>query len=239
MGARREDGQEGSLGERSGALDVGAIFDAHGAYVARALRCLGVRDQDLPDVCQEVFLVVQRRGAELDGRASMRTWLYAICIRKALAVRRDAARRRAREAPSVDEPPGEGTPQDELERTRKLAQAIAILDGIAEEKRVVFVLYEVEQLAMPEIAQMVGPAGRSRASPSGPRASSRCRAIRSGPSTASTGRTSSRTTASRSPRSAPADHRAATNSRPSSSGYGRSFGSVAVAARSSFAIAAG
>ncbi|UJR82220.1 RNA polymerase sigma factor [Sandaracinus amylolyticus] len=162
MDAGREDGLEVALAAAraravgAGGVDVGAVFDAHGKYVARVLRCLGVRDQELADVCQEVFLVVQRRLRELDGRASLRTWLYAICVRKALAARRDAARRRAREAPETSEPIGERTPQDELERTRRLAQAIEILGGIAEDKRAVFVLYEVEQLPMPEVAEIVG-----------------------------------------------------------------------------------
>ncbi|MDQ3036443.1 MAG: RNA polymerase sigma factor [Myxococcota bacterium] len=143
---------------RAGAGEVGAIFDAHGAYVARVLRCLGVRDQELPDACQEVFVVVQRRLHELDGRAALRTWLYAICVRKALGLRRDAARRRSREVgePSeASEPRTESTPEDELERTRKLAQALGILEEIAEEKRVVFVLYEVEQLPMSDVAEIV------------------------------------------------------------------------------------
>ena len=144
---------------RAGAGDVGAIFDAHGAYVARALRCLGVRDQELADACQEVFLVVQRRLHELEGRAAMRTWLYAICMRKALGLRRDAARRRGREAgepTAATEPRTESTPHEELERTRKLAQALAILESIADEKRLVFVLYEVEQLPMSEVAEIAG-----------------------------------------------------------------------------------
>jgi RNA polymerase sigma-70 factor (ECF subfamily) len=143
---------------RAGAGEVGAIFDAHGAYVARALRCLGVRDQELGDACQEVFLVVHRRVHELEGRAAMRTWLYAICVRKALSMRRDAARRRSREAgepTEATEPRTEQTPEAELERTRKLAQALGILEEVAEDKRVVFVLYEVEQLPMSEVAEIV------------------------------------------------------------------------------------
>ena len=136
--------------------DLGAIFDEHAPYVVRVLRCLGVREQELPDACQEVFLVVQRRLPEFEGRASMRTWLYGICLRKALGLRRDAARRRKRgEVPLEPSVAAEPTPHEELEKLRRLQQALAILSGIGEEKRAVFVLFEVEQLPMPEIAELL------------------------------------------------------------------------------------
>lgn len=141
--------------DRASSASVGAVFDEHGAYVGRVLRCLGVRDQELPDAIQEVFLVVQRRYHELDGRGKIRSWLYAICIHKALSVRRDAARRRMRESGLEIEPEHDHTPHDDLERTRRLAQAVEILGGLGDDKRAVFVLYEVEQLPMAEVAEIV------------------------------------------------------------------------------------
>ena len=71
-------------------------------------------------------------------------------------MRRDAARRRMREAGIEVDPEHDVTPHDELERTRRLAQAIEILGGIGEDKRIVFVLYEVEQLPMAEVADIIG-----------------------------------------------------------------------------------
>jgi RNA polymerase sigma-70 factor (ECF subfamily) len=138
--------------------ELAEVFDAHAPFVARALRCLGVHDGELADACQEVFLVVHRRLAGFEGRSSLRTWLYAICVRQAFRVRRRTARRR--EEPMAEPPvpaaaDGE-TPQEELERRRALASALRILDRLEEGKRVVFVLYEVEQLPMAEIAEAIG-----------------------------------------------------------------------------------
>jgi RNA polymerase sigma-70 factor (ECF subfamily) len=137
--------------------DVRELFDAHGAYVCRTLRCLGVGERELGDVCQEVFLVVHRRLPEFEGRASIRTWLYAICLRRALAHRRKAARLREE---AVPEPPDrisdEPAPDDEMARAQKLALALEVLARIDEERRAVFVLYEVEQLPMSEVAEIVG-----------------------------------------------------------------------------------
>ncbi|MCB9594098.1 MAG: sigma-70 family RNA polymerase sigma factor [Sandaracinaceae bacterium] len=153
---------DASVGEkaRTGTADADAevtpelteVFDAHAAYVGRTLRCLGVRDREIADAIQEVFLVVHRRLPELRKPSALRSWLYAICVRKAMALRRRAARRREDSMPEVPEAVDGRTPHDELVRTRALAAAIEILEDLDDDKRAVFVLYEVEQLPMREIA---------------------------------------------------------------------------------------
>ncbi len=135
---------------------VERVFREHGAYVARALRCLGVRERELPDACQEVFLVVHRRLDEFEGKASIRTWLYSICVRRAMSARRRAARRREDATPVVPEPEGESkSPHDHVERRRALSAAMKILERLDDDKRAIFVLYEVEQLPMSEVAEVL------------------------------------------------------------------------------------
>ena len=70
------------------------VFDEHAAYVFRVLRYLGVRDADLQDVCQEVFITVHRKIDSFEGRSSVRTWLYRISQRAASDYRRRAYVRR-------------------------------------------------------------------------------------------------------------------------------------------------
>jgi RNA polymerase sigma-70 factor (ECF subfamily) len=64
------------------------LFDLHAAFVWRVLARHGVPRRELEDGCQEVFLVLYRRAAELDGRSSLRTWLYGVAVRVALGMRR-------------------------------------------------------------------------------------------------------------------------------------------------------
>ena len=66
------------------------IFDEHARYIWRTLRHLGIPEADAPDLCQEVFVTVHRRLASFEGRSSLRTWLYGICIRVASEHRRYA-----------------------------------------------------------------------------------------------------------------------------------------------------
>jgi RNA polymerase sigma-70 factor (ECF subfamily) len=136
--------------------DLAAVFDAHAAYVGRALTCLGIRERELPDAMQEVFIVAHRRLHELERPAALRSWLYAICLRKAMTFRRRAARSREDACAEPPEQSAADSPHDELERTRALAVALEILDELEHDQRAVFVLYEVEQLPMCEVAEAVG-----------------------------------------------------------------------------------
>src|SRR5438105_4214125 len=64
------------------------VFDEHARYVIRALRHLGIKEADVEDVAQEVFVTVHRKLPEFEGRSKLRTWLYAICLRVASDHRR-------------------------------------------------------------------------------------------------------------------------------------------------------
>jgi RNA polymerase sigma-70 factor (ECF subfamily) len=131
------------------------VFDAHASYVMRTLRCLGVPERELEDARQDVFEVVARRLGELGDPSAIRAWLYGICVRKALSRRRTAARRRE-DLVESDARASEPTQEGHVDRTRALAWALAVLEALDDDKRAVFVLYEVEQLTMAEVAAVVG-----------------------------------------------------------------------------------
>jgi len=131
------------------------IFREHARYLWRALLGLGVRAGDVDDACQDVFLVVHRRLPEFDGRA-LRSWLYAICLRVASDYRRSA---RVRNEVTVDEPPDTHASPKQLESvfTRELGERLLLaLDQLDEDKRAAFVLYEIEELPLREVADALG-----------------------------------------------------------------------------------
>lgn len=132
------------------------IFEAHAPYVWRALRSLGVAERDADDACQEVFVVVHRRLPEFEPRANLRTWLYAICLRAASDYRRRACVRREQ---MTDAPPDVTAPADQHERVERTWARDALdraLERLDDEKRDVFVLYEIEGLSIAEVAEVVG-----------------------------------------------------------------------------------
>lgn len=129
-----------------------ALFAEHAPFVWRVLKRHGVRERDLEDACQEVFVVVHRRLHEFDGRAAMRTWIYGIAVRVALAARRRAhVRREAPEETAPEQVEAEGS-FEHTARRELFALAQAALLQMSDEKREVFALYELEGLTMAEVA---------------------------------------------------------------------------------------
>ena len=138
------------------ALDTGRIFKECAPYAWRVLRRLGVPEADIEDVCQEVFVVVHRKLPEFEQRSSVKTWVYGICVRTVSDYRKRMGRRRE---VVTDEPPEQVStfdPQREYSVRQARLQLDRVLDSLDEDKRSVFVLYEIEQLAMNEVAQAVG-----------------------------------------------------------------------------------
>jgi RNA polymerase sigma-70 factor (ECF subfamily) len=138
-------------GERLGAEQ---LFRAHAEFISAFLHRLGVREADVDDVVQEVFMVAHRKGGYVPGPAKPRSWLAAIAVRLAAASRRKNARRR--------EDPGDETfgalsdvgpdPQTTLELRQSLDRVQRALDTLDLDHRAVFVLYEIEGTSCGDIA---------------------------------------------------------------------------------------
>src|SRR4051794_4774306 len=71
-----------------------ALYEAHAAFVWRCLRRFGVREADLSDLTQKVFLTAFVRLPVFEGRSALSSWLFGICQRQASDYRRSAPVRR-------------------------------------------------------------------------------------------------------------------------------------------------
>jgi RNA polymerase sigma-70 factor, ECF subfamily len=131
------------------------IFAEHASFVWRTLRRLGVREADVDDLCQDVFVVVHKKLAEFEARSSIRTWLYGICVRTASDYRRSARVRNEEVTSAVPEQSIPAEQHQAVERRRALERLDAVLDQLDDDKRAVFVLYEIERLSMSEVAEAV------------------------------------------------------------------------------------
>jgi len=127
------------------------VFRAEAANVGRTLRYLGVREASIDDACQEVFLVVHRRlGDVTDG--AVRPWIRQICVNVARNQRRTISRRREAVMDTPPEVVLPATQHGAVEQRQLRERLLTLLEDLSEEQRTVFVLYEIEQLAMPEVA---------------------------------------------------------------------------------------
>jgi len=131
------------------------IYREHADFVWRVLHSLGVADAHRDDAFHEVFMVVHRRLADYDGRASMSTWLFGITRNVVLHHRRSQARhlRRVEVAPEPLAGPG---PDELVAHAEARALIERFLATLSEDHRVAFVLAEIEGLKVPEMAEQLG-----------------------------------------------------------------------------------
>lgn len=144
-----------ALSSRAPVAAFDEVYRCYVHVVWRALSGLGVRGADLHDACQEVFVVVHRRLPGFDGRHKVSTWIHAICVRVALAFRRRTAARREVLVDQAPEGVAQGTPEQVLDARQSMAALGRILDVLDEDKRAVFVLYELQEMSMREVAEAV------------------------------------------------------------------------------------
>lgn len=128
-----------------------ALFDAHFDFVWRSLRRLGVPEATVDDATQEVFLVLSRRLDDVELGCE-KSFLFSTALRVASTARRSHARRGAHDD-SVDElVDGAPSPSDVVDRQNARRVLDRVLAALDLDLRAVFVLYELEEMTMAEIA---------------------------------------------------------------------------------------
>lgn len=134
--------------------DLQRLFRQNYDRVWRLLRGLGVQSDRVDDATQQVFLVFAERRRDV-AAGSENAFLYGTALRVAHNLRCA----RAREVPSeVDEVERPDSPSaDELSDQKRARDLLdRILDQMPPELRTVFVLYELEEFTVPEIAEFAG-----------------------------------------------------------------------------------
>jgi RNA polymerase sigma-70 factor (ECF subfamily) len=132
------------------------LFREHAPHAGRVLQNLGVSEADLPGVLEEVFLIIQRKLPGLRGDSSLLLGICGVCLRVAAEYRS-----RLRESdPGIDDAPptarSSAPPDDPSERRWALSRLDAALGALDDDQRAVFVLYEIEELTLAELAIVTG-----------------------------------------------------------------------------------
>jgi RNA polymerase sigma-70 factor (ECF subfamily) len=144
------------------ATEFDRFYDEHVSFVWRCVRRLGVPDDAAEDVAQSVFLVVYRRLGDFAAKSSVRTWVFAIVMNVVRDYRRARRRRNhwlpAGESSDLAKLPDETarTPHEALERSEAARLIDQLLAELDEDKRVVFLLAELEQMTAQEISAATG-----------------------------------------------------------------------------------
>lgn len=133
----------------------------HFDFIWRSLRRLGIPSDAVDDAAQEVFIVASRKIGPVPKKGE-RSFLFAIALRIAADDRRTRRRHpdRAHQEEVPDMADGTPAPDELLDRRRARASLDRFIEELPLDVRAVFVLFEMEEISMVEIAELLHlPAG--------------------------------------------------------------------------------
>jgi len=132
---------------------LGEVYDRYARDVWRAARRSGLNGEDAEDVVHATFMQLPQIAPSYDGRARCRNWLCGIAVRIAMRHRRGAGRfRRMLDAFAQVLVARSDDPELEASGNQELVVLQDALAKLAEKKRAVFVLVELEGLSTEEVA---------------------------------------------------------------------------------------
>lgn len=132
------------------------LFAREFDYVWTSLRRLGVRDAEAEDVAQDVFVHVYRRLDDYDPARPVRPWLFAFAFRCASDWRR-LARHRVEAPGDPDRHAAPAARADEVvARAEDHDLVQQALEHVDLERRGVFILFELDEVPMKDIAESFG-----------------------------------------------------------------------------------
>ena len=140
--------------QRPAELGAREVYEQQADFVWRTLQHLGVRDADLEDLVQEVFVIVHRRLASFDGRSKLTTWLFGVCLHLVQRHRRRAYFRLELLHAEPPERVDPETPELRYAGEESRARLERLLDKLSPERRATFVLFEIEGASCEEIAEL-------------------------------------------------------------------------------------
>jgi RNA polymerase sigma-70 factor, ECF subfamily len=137
-----------------------AVYETYFAFVWRTVRRLAGMDSAVEDIVQDVFLIVHRRLGSFEGNAPLRSWLFSIAAHVVRDTRRSLRRKPgnlggcARSSHDVDAIADARArcPHESAAKAEAVRRLHEILAAMSDERREVFILAELEQMPVVEIA---------------------------------------------------------------------------------------
>jgi RNA polymerase sigma-70 factor (ECF subfamily) len=141
-------------GERAAIDEVyRAHYDALRAFAHRFIGDPAIAE----DIVHDVFLALPRAMRGFRGDSSLRTFLFAIALRRGYKHMRSASRRRAAMGRFAEEPdaPPVPAPDNALGRKQLAAVLYDALDRLPRDQRTAFVLCQIDQMSAADAAVIV------------------------------------------------------------------------------------
>jgi RNA polymerase sigma-70 factor (ECF subfamily) len=137
-------------------LNMGAAFDDHFDYLWNALRRFGVHEADLEDLVHDVFLKIHLRRTDYDSARPLRPWLFGFAYRVAADYCRLARHRVEVPYAHIDVADPERPVDERIEAHEDRALVNDALESVDVDRRAVFILHDLDDVPVPEIARALG-----------------------------------------------------------------------------------
>ncbi len=137
-------------------LSFPAIYHKYFDFVWTSARSFGIRQDAIDDVVQEVFIVIHARLHTLREPSALRSWIYGIVRRTVFAQLRAQRTRNASNLNYCDDRTHASslpTPSELADQSAQAKLLWCLLEKLDESKREAFVMAELAEMTMPEIAQ--------------------------------------------------------------------------------------
>jgi RNA polymerase sigma-70 factor, ECF subfamily len=133
------------------------LYARYQPVVARRLRRVLGAGPDVEDVVQMTFVTAHRTLARYERERPFGPWLHGIAFRVTANLLRSRRRRAWLSWGARDDGPDRGPTTEENVATKQLlGHLYAALDQLPAEKRIAFVMHELEGLGLTEIGELCG-----------------------------------------------------------------------------------
>jgi RNA polymerase sigma-70 factor (ECF subfamily) len=142
-------------------INFDEVYEQNVDFVWRSARKLGVDEDAVDDITQQVFMVVHRRLAEFAHASTARSWVYGILLRVVYDYRRSIRRKCLHRRGACADPETlvddrQRAPDESIARAQAARLLQSWLDELDHDKREVFVLAELDGLTAQEIGDALG-----------------------------------------------------------------------------------
>ncbi|MDF2692623.1 MAG: polymerase sigma factor RpoE [Labilithrix sp.] len=132
------------------------VFQTYFHFVCVTLLRLGVRERDVEDVAQDLFVAVHRKLDAYDTSRPIQLWLYGFCLRAASTYRRLARNHRLVHMDTdVEAPDPDASADDKIAAGQNRRFLFAALDELDDGRREVFVMHDLDEIPAAQIAEML------------------------------------------------------------------------------------
>jgi RNA polymerase sigma-70 factor (ECF subfamily) len=135
------------------------IYSAYFGFVWSCTRRLGVNEAEIDDLVQEIFIVIHARLHTLKQPEALRSWIYGI-VRRTVSTHHRAKRAKQASTSVLNSEtemryPQLPSPQELAEQSDQARLLWSLLEKLDAPKREVFVLAELDEMTVPEIASAI------------------------------------------------------------------------------------